>query len=92
MTVTNPYLGAGDFRGQEPLYEGMASLQAYKDTTGMAASPTASILGLSPLGQAPREAGGFNPNAQRYQTGYQMPRGAGNQGMKAYVAKRLSLM
>lgn len=87
MSILAPELGQGNFRGQDPLYEPLGSLEAYKQKFGVAASPTASLFG-----SMPREAGGFNPNGQRYQTGYQMPRGAGNQGMKAYVSKRLGLM
>lgn len=66
-----PNLG---YRGQDPLYEPLGAMQAYKQATGQAAQ--ASNLGL---GQAPVDGTAYKPpqQQQRYQKGYQMPRRAG---------------
>jgi hypothetical protein len=93
MPIGGPDLGPNNYRGQEPLYEPLGVLQAFQQSHGYAASPTQSILGGGPLlGQTPHMAGGFNPNQQRYQTGYQMPRRPQNQGLKAFVRQRMGLM
>lgn len=75
-----PNLGAGNFRGQDPLYEPLGAMQAYQQATGQAANPS-NFGQAGGIGQPPVDGTAFRPKPpqqqQRYQKGYQMPRRAG---------------